>query len=756
MTTAASHVDEQRNRVERILAELDNLPTLPAVATRVLELTSASESSAREVVRLIESDQSLTAKLFRLASRAGSGMGRNVNTVEKIVLFMGFEAVRNAVLSIKVFEVFSRSGAPGDTQFDHSEFWKHSLAVACAAQLAAESRTVRVEPEQAFVCGLLHDLGKVALDACLPKSYERVIARTDATNGCIADVERDVLGVDHTVVGHRLAQKWHFPAAFAECVWLHHNGPDAIPASVSHPREIQLVHFADRLAREMRIGYSGNYLAETSAWALAQHLGLSRTQYDEIVGELVGRIEKRAHLIGLDRLTSRELYIQALTEANDELSRANATLGQSNRELSRRAQCFAALRSLNLRMGETANMPDVCVLAAGAMRQLVQSSAAAVFAFSGSGLLHVGLSRDHDEQPNRTMSWDAAGFERPAWWPTRANASPASFTPAAPALPDLVDRVQADGDAILPWLYPLVTEPDCTAGILLAGPDDAPTLWGEAGEEIAAVACAMGQWLSNVEAQARAQRLNEDLADINRRLQHAQQEAARVRSLSMVAEMASGAAHELNNPLAVISGRAQMLAARPPDEATARIATVLAEQAQRCSQIVAELMDFAKPQDPHLQLVSVRTLLGRIRERWLERSALTPEQFRLELSDDAPTVLVDVEQVSAAFDEVIRNALEAMDDHKPSVIINFVWNPTDDRVAIRVTDTGRGMDADVAERAVDPFFSHRRAGRGRGLGLSRALRWIEINGGRMRLHSRKGESTTVIVEFPVAGESGLQ
>src|SRR5271170_2807281 len=127
--------DPREKRVELILQQLEELPTLPAVAVAVLAATSREDSSVADVVRLISSDPSLSARILQLVRRADTG-GGDVSTVEQAVKLMGFEAVRCAVLSVSVFQTFSGSSSGG--QFNREEFWQHALAVACCAELLAE------------------------------------------------------------------------------------------------------------------------------------------------------------------------------------------------------------------------------------------------------------------------------------------------------------------------------------------------------------------------------------------------------------------------------------------------------------------------------------------------------------------------------------------------------------------------------------------------------------------------------------------
>src|SRR5918999_2115503 len=129
--------DLREKRVELILQQLEELPTLPAVAVRVLEVTSNDTSSAREVVDLISSDPALTARILQLVHRADAGVRGEVNSVERAVVLLGFEAVRSAVLAVSVLQALDTPGSDTKGHFNREEFWKHCVAVACCSELLA-------------------------------------------------------------------------------------------------------------------------------------------------------------------------------------------------------------------------------------------------------------------------------------------------------------------------------------------------------------------------------------------------------------------------------------------------------------------------------------------------------------------------------------------------------------------------------------------------------------------------------------------
>jgi putative nucleotidyltransferase with HDIG domain len=721
-------------QAELVLAQIESLPTLSAVAVRLLELANDERSSGREVVRVIESDPSLSARLLALTRRANVGV--EAKTVQRAVVLLGLETVRNLVLSVQTFEAFPHRREQSGTRFNRLEFWKHSLAVGCAAKLLAERCGGKpVRPEEAFICGLLHDIGKIAMDACFPKSYDRVIARVEDRAGCLADVEREMFGLDHALAGSRLAAHWRLPAMITESVWLHHNSPATTPGRLAFPGHVRLVQVADRLARHMRIGYSGNHVVDEPLWESIATIGLTSAALDEVTAALPELVAARAEFIGLDRLTSSEVYEAALAQANTELARANESLAESNRRLQQRSGCFEAVSALRTAIGEDPTHERVARAAAVALARLLDTERVAVLTCSpAKGALAIAAD---DSRVDLVLTSEVGdlGFvaQSPTGW------LPGSLLPVP-----LVDRLAAALQGPPAWCLPIRNQHGFAAAVCVAG-EEQP----DADEMLLVAADWIGAWLGSAESAVAARRLNEELAETSRRLLASQAESASNRSLALVGEMAAGAAHELNNPLMVISGRAQLLNREGAPEEVRKAAALIAEHAQRASGIVSDLMEFAKPSSPQPSVWDLPAMLEEIRREWLEKKMLASGQFRLEIPAGLPKVRADAGQMRMLFDELLRNAVEATrDNSEPFLVINCRLDVADETVVIRVQDNGCGMTPEVLERAFAPFYSYRPAGRGRGLGLSKAARFADINGGRLRLFSRPAEGTQAILELP--------
>ena len=736
----------QPRRVELILQQLEELPTLPAVATRVLQVTADEQASVQEIVSLIGSDAALTARILQLVHRADSPVRSETITLERAVVLLGFESLRSAVLAVSVFENF----APHSnqlTQFSRADFWKHSLAVACCAELLAEAIETShghpngFRPAEAFVCGLLHDVGKIALDAILPKSFARVVEAADLLRGNIADVERTVIGLDHMVVGKRLAERWELPQIIRESVWLHNQVPEALPDSVKYPQMINLITLADLIVRQQHLGYSGNYSFNFSRDRLMEVVGVTPAAVDAIAPKLVDRIESRARALQLGQTTTQELYQQALIRANQELGRVSGQLAAKNRRLAVRAQFFDALSEFQGELRPDAS-PQIVLRAIGqtAVSVLGVRSVAAFSLMPGQDFAEVLLFDEAGEIFESSLA-DCATR------PTTGESGDGPVLHAGDELDWLMAAISPRLVADQRYWICLGAEGVCIGGVVWGAALGEAQRLGPQVQELTAIAGGWSLALRTAQIRDEARALAEQLAEANRRLQSAQNQILQQRMMTSIGEMAAGAAHEMNNPLAVISGRSQLLAQQLTDPRLKAMAHLIHDQSHRLSEIITEMMDFAKPVPPRLEETDLADLLARALHDAKQHS--DPADRTIELTmGDVPAVIVDPRQVAAAITEVIDNAIAATDPATGHVAIHAAYDPYSSRVAVNITDNGCGMDEATLKRAFDPFFSSKPAGRQRGLGLPKALRWIESSGGQMRLESRPQQGTRTLVLLP--------
>lgn len=720
-----------KDRSEAILAQLDRLPTLSSSLARLLAVTQDEQSSTRDLIAVIEPDPALTASILRMVRRPDVGAPRGEMTVAKAVGLLGFTTVRNAAIAHQLFGLFTDPKAESAAMARRSELWRHCIMVACAAEQLATATKSGPSAGEAFVAGLLHDIGKIALDVCFPKSFARVMDRAEHEFVCSCDLENDVFGLDHTVAGKRLAANWQLGGPIVDAVWLHHQEPDLLPATAPHAALIKLVHLADGLVRGESLGFSGSRHT-FDADATCRAMGVDREIVRRIVSDLPKRAAPLCEAIGLDSAQTQAARIEALTRANAELSRINGRLTEENRTLAVRGNTHTALTELLALAHGDKTLSTTCASIARALAQAATCEAVVVLAIDDSGShAHVGAFGGDGMHAEVVENGERFGFQELAGAGTWGSANA--------ELRELFERCTgvSTGGALRSL--------DLGGGAMCALRfDPRVAVVDQMGDLIRA----LGATLTAARSRRTAERMTQELLDLNRRLASAQQELARQRSLAMIASMAGGAAHELNNPLAVISGRAQLEQSRCADDELRKVWATIAEQAHRASDIVSELMDFAKPRAPVKTDVVVIDAAKTACQRCGERFGVDAAQIRLDFSDASVSAHCDPEQFVLMLEALIANALQATDGKPSSVEVNSRSTTSDETVRLRVVDRGVGMTPEVLEHALDPFFSHRPAGRGRGLGLSRAYRLAEINGGRLCIESKPNQGTTVSVELP--------
>jgi len=229
---------------------------------------------------------------------------------------------------------------------------------------------------------------------------------------------------------------------------------------------------------------------------------------------------------------------------------------------------------------------------------------------------------------------------------------------------------------------------------------------------------------------APVRRMGERLAESGRELAEAQAKLTEAQSMARLGEMTSGAAHEMNNPLTIISGHSQLLAGRLKDAKDKMAAAQIVQAADDLSSLIASLHLIANP--PKAEPAAVE-LTWAVREAIeMSRQRVGAQARVLMAPTSAPDpVMLDPRLFAQTLSELIVNAVES--NRTGTVTITAEVDPVDESLLVKVKDQGSGLSARAMLHAFDPFFSEKPAGRGRGLGLTRARRLAESMHGRITL-----------------------
>lgn len=215
--------------------------------------------------------------------------------------------------------------------------------------------------------------------------------------------------------------------------------------------------------------------------------------------------------------------------------------------------------------------------------------------------------------------------------------------------------------------------------------------------------------------------------------------------LTALAEFAAGAGHEMNNPLAVISGRAQLLLRGETDEARRADLALIKAQATRVHEMIADLMLFARPPAPVMRVTDLTALVRAAVERIRDPASPTNAQILLTLPVFAVPAMVDEAQLTMVIRAIVENGIHAVDD-RGRVDVELHWG--DDRIRLVVRDNGPGITADERKLIFDPYYSGRQAGRGLGMGLPKCWRIIRQHGGELNVGEAVGGGAEFVISLP--------
>lgn len=770
-TAPASH-----RQVDLILQSLDELPTLSPVAVRLLKVTGAHDSDFDQIVRLIELDPALSAKVLSLVRKAGVGAARAVTTVKRAAVMLGLEAVQSAVLSVQIYELLQQ--APGGDErreqgldaFDRVGFWKHSIAVGCAADLLARQRHLTgVAAEEAFIAGLVHDLGKLALDWVLPKTYDRVIRQAQASGRPLHTAEHAAMGVDHHQAGKRLAERWSLPHQLQDAMWLHGQPPGAMP-EMPHRALVGLVAIANGLAHRMMIGWSGSGAggggtggsspgALIDAWSA--ELGFTPEDLASVEMKLHDAVADRCQVLGVGEETPASMVVESITAANTRLFRLHEQVRIQSRAANGAARALALITEFAGAERPGGTLSDTLARIASGWNHLTGKGPLAI----------ICQTRVGSPEPWRYLRCDDSGNV------VESLAIPAPVSPAGEPL----DLRQLGGNSLgnafemAQWLArrlgPGVSVSRLSTVTLASALGPAAVVVHEPVEsttvspQALATITTIWAWAVGAAAQSEgSRRIAENLAQTARALSETQARLADAESMARLGEFTSGAAHEMNNPLTIISGRAQFLAEKLKDPKHREDAAAIVKASDALTDLVTQLHVVASPPRPRIAGVRLKPWAKAIVDDARKRAG-TGLPATLQVRIDAPDAeaVFDGPQLARATVELLVNAMQSQP--KTGVTLKIrPGNPEavlpEDRQLLRVwvIDDGRGMSDYTRKHACDPFFSSLPAGRRPGLGLALAKRLIEASGGRLEFESKPdfGTTATFAVTGDVAAETGGQ
>ncbi len=241
------HITDKKAHIITSLKELRTLPTIPKVLFEVSSLLKEEPVNNIKLAETISKDQGMTTKVLTVANSPLYGLQRKVSSLEFAILLLGGEEIGSIVTAISLSDAirFNQSA-----NFRYMDYWKHSMLVATTARDISRRLGMNEIAGDAFLAGMLHDLGIQLLIKYFPNEYSKILVLTENGESDFLKAEESVLGVTHQEVGKFLAQKWDLPEALCDVLEYHHR-PDE---SRQNALIVSIIHLADCMTEEFKVG----------------------------------------------------------------------------------------------------------------------------------------------------------------------------------------------------------------------------------------------------------------------------------------------------------------------------------------------------------------------------------------------------------------------------------------------------------------------------------------------------------------------
>ncbi|MEA2085334.1 MAG: HDOD domain-containing protein [Thermodesulfobacteriota bacterium] len=300
--------------------DVEELPTLPAVAIKLLEIIQDERSSASDLAKVVESEPAITARLLKIVNSAAYGFQRKISSVNRAVTLLGFSTVRGLAIGVTLFDqLISPHRKRG---FDPIFFWQHCLSVAGLCRAFAEA-TNYPNPEEAYVAGLLHDVGKIIMNANGRISYADFVKNSSNADGDLTiEGEQKVIGISHDKLGAYFCNAWNLPERLVYAVLLHHQRFAHLNLPHENAKLIAILSFSNFMAWIQGLGSVEVFCHPVVQPEVSDIINLEDIDLSSMVACMDREVKNTAEFYKFSFPTTAQ-FRENLLRANIELGRLN-------------------------------------------------------------------------------------------------------------------------------------------------------------------------------------------------------------------------------------------------------------------------------------------------------------------------------------------------------------------------------------------------------------------------------------------------
>ena len=657
----------------RLLAS--KLPAMPQILLKLIELCQADQAGMGELAKLIANDAGMTVKIMSIANSAAYHQGERKVSLLQALNVLGADMIKTLVISESIFQTFTTF--PNASSTDLRSFWKHSLTTAVMAREIAR-KIKYAQAEEAYLAGLLHDVGRLALLAAAPHEYGAHFFAAENENLCVTELR--TMRISHAEAGAWLLERWNLDSFMADSIRYHHES--SVRLATAHPL-IRIVHLANWLGNQAL-----DRPLELQAGALCN---MTNDDLLAITQGAFAQVKKAADYLGINLDGVDDIVAPAPTVPQ----LMDSAQQKMTAEVRNMALTSEVTKSFARQKGDT-QLLDVARQNAQILFNLEDTI---IFLTNGSGQALMGVSMSEQRQRLAELSIPLAGGAGMAEAALQKRVVFLSRERGLLSLPE--DQLLRLLGAEVLVCVPISSGTRCM-GMLVAG----IPAWR--------VADLMNseKLLQAFGAQTGAalESSTQDRGEIDRRIAHVRDEFR---------ENSRRVVHEVNNPLAIIKNYLGVLDGKlSRQEPVTSELSILNEEIDRVGSIISEFAGIAPK--PQVGTTDVNRVINEL-VRLFRDSKFLPSTVQIiaRMPEQVCEIDASANTVKQILVNLIKNAIEALPKGGLIAISNngSVQQEAGLFIALSIKDTGPGLPEEVLANLYSPVHSVK-AGENRGLGLS--------------------------------------
>jgi HD-like signal output (HDOD) protein/signal transduction histidine kinase len=690
-----------------LLAKIEtsrSLPTLPHILLQLIDICNQDEKGIRDLSKVINKDPSISERLLRLVNSAYYSLKQKISSIDQALLLLGMDAVKNIAISSSIYQVFHKPGRK--SAFNLKLFWWHSLSCATVARRLA-IHLQYPSPDEAFLGGLMHDIGKIVLWNNFEQEYEQIL-KTSAYRTAELLAGEQAFGLGHAEAGAWLIRHWDLHSFMPDALLYHHDPPDRIDHASPL---VQIVYVANRLcpivAEEREEGISVS----------ERIIGLTQADLETLIGQAEEEVQGIARSLDIE-----------IANPEEEPQGIGPKDRKKYEELAGWVRDISLLQSFSEAYLGAEDAKGILKTIRQGFQLLLDMNSLFYFQYMGDSLVGVAMGSEEQEEVIRELRI-----------PFREQTSVLVKALVQQRILDTFDN-----KPVLSILDEQLVRFLGSEGMLClpmrVGEDRLGVLIGAVRRNEREMLHSKRKFLTMF--------LNLASLALHRfQVKEAQVERIRDERMSATSMLARKVVHEAHNPLGIINNYLSILAGKlSSNESAQEDLRIVREEIRRVSQIIGELSSFSQAAQSMKEPVDINGILRDL-VRISQESLKQRSGISLELSLDAniPLVSSDSNKLKQVFINLLKNAVEAM---SAGGTIGFETRYRDGEppsIEVLIRDQGSGIPEAVQSTLFEPFTGTKGH---EGLGLAIVHSAVKEIGGRLS-YETGSEGTTFLIQLPL-------